>query len=335
MKPRPKLPITISNPFSARILNPKINDGVTPYSCGVRCQYAGEHPTFGAAAPMIMYLYPSLTGGLSVFRSQLPSYQHSFYGNHVKIDGLAGGSATQSTASAVVKWRLVSQALKLSLINNCEANDGWFEAIRVDTPGDNNYWQYTPFEDQINSNGIFTAQGVPKQVFDEYSTFKGNPPTSGNPPVAAPVVNTGTQEIVLPGADVASIGSFATHPTYVTGKLKDLHKYVFQLRPNTREHEFNTLSKDYLIGAHDTVDPNWDSIIIKIYGRSYPANTAAQDAVLTRVHAHVISNQELVFDESVPLARYMTNTKYVEEEMQAAKRANTQVVKAAYISKAK
>lgn len=324
-----KLPITISNPFNSTVLNPKINDGLTPYSSGVRCQYAGEYSCFGAGAPMIVYLYPGITAGMTVYRSNQPSYGTvGHYPNHVGFKLQSDPvKLDQELPTYLTNWRLVSQALRLSLVNNCEANDGWFEAIRIDTDQQEfANWDHVPTG--VPSNAAFGVVGaqtvVPLQTSQELDQVSA--PTT--PPGAA--INTGSQEVNLPGCRLANIPSFATHPTYTTGKLKDLHKYVFQLRPTKRQHEFGALNAT----ANDAaflVDYNFDAICIKIYGRSYP-QPAPDGSVLTRIHAHVVANQELVFDESCVLSRYHTNTKYSEADLQAMKRANTQNIRAGYIS---
>ena len=331
VKSKSKMPITISNPFNSRVLNPKINDGVVPYSTGVRCQFATEYPTFGGGSPMIMYLFPGLTTGLTVFRSSLPSFGNmGVYPNHIVLGRNTAGQVVQQSSTAITHWRTVSQALRLTLINNCEANDGWFEAIRIDTPEETAQWDFVNQGAAVNN--IQEVAVCPKQVRDETNAAEVTPAD----PLSA--FNTGAQNVSVAGHDVQRMGSYATHPTYVTGKLKDIHKYIFQLRPNRREHEMTQLPpvKESVSAAADgLIDNNFDSIIIKIYGRSFPSTANADEVVNTRIHAHLISNQEIVFDEQTPLSRYHTNCRYNESEVMAAKRANTQYVKAAYVSKVK
>lgn len=324
---RAKLPITVANPFSTRVLNPKINDGMTPYSCGLKCQFAAPFTCFGLGSPMIMLLYPSITCGLAVYRSNGAASENlGIYPNHVNFRQTPNGSE-QDVGTAVEKWRLVSQAMRLSLINNCEANDGYFEAIRIDNGWDaKNGFEMGGFIDAqgITPNGAL-KHAIPTQSKDELAATQTAPPMSA-------IDNTGMQPVKLPGHDTAQ--NYLMHNTYTTGKLKDLHKYVFQLRPTERTHEFTRLTYDIGNSSEELIDTNFDMIVIKIYGRSYPGNVPV-DPVLTKIHAHVVSNQELVFDEASNLARFMTNTKYVDSEVEAMKRANTQQVKAGYISKMK
>lgn len=310
---RGKMPITMSNPFNAIVLAPKIPDGLTYSSCGLRLQQA-INITQGLADDMILIFYPGIEGGLYIY-DQFSSFNNDdgsdyTYNNHLNLG--AQNPPTQIPSVRVTQWRLVSQALRLTSVNNCEEADGWFEAIRVDTA---------------------KARDAASAMWEIRD--------GSNVPVAKSRLNNAGATTTTPrGANVQlwsgyqSITNFIEQPSYVTGKLKDLQKHVFQLRPQVREFEFTKLTQGPGAYADEFVDDNFDTIVIKIHGRA-PVN-ADDGGGATRIMAHWISNQEICYDENTQLSRYMTECKYNSSAMAALKSANVQKgVKASYTTKKK
>jgi hypothetical protein len=83
-------------------------------------------------------------------------------------------------------------------------------------------------------------------------------------------------------------------PSYVTGKLKDIHKFVFQSRPDGLNHDFNSNT--------DTLDNGFDCVLIRITGRT----VAGADTNVTKLMCHVVSNQEIVYKSTYALSRFHT-----------------------------
>jgi hypothetical protein len=187
-------------------------------------------------------------------------------------DHFGGGPASPATMAArLAKWRIVSTALKINLINSSEFNDGYFEAIRI-------------------------SMGVENDAHDEDAL---------RTELNAAVTNNNTQMI--------------DQPSYVTGKLKDIHKFVFQSRPDGLNHDFNSNT--------DTLDNGFDCVLIRITGRT----VAGADTNVTKLMCHVVSNQEIVYKSTYALSRFHTESYYL-PNFQAKAAARWVDVKAAYRS---
>jgi len=111
--------------------------------------------------------------------------------------------------------------------------------------------------------------------------------------------------------------SFIDHPTYCTGRLKDIHKYIFQTKPDGNSHNLINWQ------SWDSADSNQDALIIKITGRP---TGSADDA--TKVNCHVVSNQEVVYAPTSTFHRFMTESTY-DSRFDVAVHANAINIKAA------
>lgn len=88
----------------------------------------------------------------------------------------------------------------------------------------------------------------------------------------------------------------ANNQSYQTGKLRDIHRYLFRL--NSRgDHDFLTNMTG--TGQNGVRDPSFDTIIIKITGR-------VDSTQPTIIRYDVISCQELEYQPGTMLARLMT-----------------------------
>jgi hypothetical protein len=72
------------------------------------------------------------------------------------------------------------------------------------------------------------------------------------------------------GSQVEYAGDYntdlANNATYMTGRNRDLHKYIFKLNSFTTEHPFCTVKPT--TDLDQMLDQTWDLILIKIHGRS-------------------------------------------------------------------
>jgi len=257
------------NAFSLKTSTARIPDGKEYASAGIRLQCTREYVS-GASGTLYLAVFAGLNNGVWCAAEKSGDAQpsghipHMGYTNHGMLN-LA--EQTWMADGRIAKWRMVSQALRLSLLNNCDENDGWFEAIRVQVhPG-------------MGGTGWALADGG-----------------SGNGILGADTSNT------LPCINVDM--NMVEHPTYISGKLRDLHKYQFQLMCSNTDRDYrvltNTTEADYF---GNMLDPAFDAIYIKVHCRK------ATDGVQgSRLLAHIVSNQEVVYDETTPLARHMTKT---------------------------
>jgi len=254
-----------ANPFSTSSTSPRIPDNKVYSSCGIRLQAVGEF-TNDTTAPMNFLLFPGINNSLlSTSCVGLDPNGALPFTNHARLQNVEGDITqfTQDPAQSIHKWRTVSCGMKVTLINNSDENDGWFEAIRIQGSFDSGF-------------GLRFVDG------------KGY--------VAS------TDNAVLPAV---TAGNLVEHPTYITGKLRDIHKYMFQLNPQGSDHEFQIVPRDFSGSEANQVlvdNENFDMVFLRIYGRP-GASTP------TRVMVHVVHNQEIVYDEGSTMVRYHGNTR--------------------------
>lgn len=260
------------NAFSTATTNPKIPDGKAYHSAGIRLQAVKEFSN-DSSGTMEFFFFPGINNGCwanSVVAANFGDTSMP-YTNHAVVTG-----TTQNVNGEISKWRLVSQATKISLVNNSDENDGWWEAIRVQTS--NNPNSDNGF-DVVNVSGLSIIGG----------------PQGG-----------------IPGMNVG-ITNLVEHPTYCTGKLRDIHRHIFDLMPQGSDHDFQTFPQTGLSTNAYLDTENYDCIFVRIHGRA-GAETP------TRVMIHTVSNQEVLYNESGTLSRFHSEADNHNAIFQASKR---------------
>lgn len=258
-----------ANAFSTASTSPRIPDNKVYSSCGVRLQAVGEFVNDNTA-PMEFLLFPGLNNALCAFSCTGGQVGDGTVGtlpftNHAKIDLSTPGVFNQDPGTSIHKWRGVSCAMKVTLVNNSDENDGWFEAIRV--------------------QGSDTSGFALTEVAAGLAVI-----AAGAGPL--PAINVGITNLV-------------EHPTYITGKLRDIHKYMFQLNPQGSDHEFEILPRNGNIREATEAyldNENFDFIYLRVHGR-------AGASTPTRLMIHTIFNQEIIYDEASTMVRYHGNTR--------------------------
>lgn len=327
------------DPFSTATTNPKIPDGKATHSCGLRLQAVREWVNGNSGnTTMEFLLFPGISNGLSawsvgtgVYPDDATDSNNSMaYTNHAPLvafdNGTEGGalSVVQPFQGRIVKWRMVSQAARFTLINNSDENDGWWEAVRVQLTGDE------PFDLIRTKASKHEQTGNAGDTWFHIGSMFRDDPNNGNIGYNDNLNNEVTY--VKEGNPImSSAHQMVEHPTYVTGKLRDLHRYSFQLKPQGSDHEFITMNEqivnsgmsyafepgiglDGIAGKHmrdrgdapditkPLMDTGFDAIFIRVHGR--PGGVAGA----TRIMAHVVANQELIYDESSTYARFHNGT---------------------------
>jgi hypothetical protein len=231
--------------------------------------------TSGENGLMNFLLFPGLSNGLIAIGVEEASIndRHMPYTNHGLLLNGGANDLAQDPANEVAKWRVVSQAMKFTLTNNSDENDGWWEAIRV---------MVNTQTDQItNREGFEFIGGGPA---DQFNVYIGSTSTTD-----LPAMNLGITNMV-------------EHPTYVSGKVRDLHRHTFDLMPCGNDHEFNRVPYQLTNGGskqwNSMIDNDgYDAILVRVHGRGGTTSP-------TRLMAHVVCNQEVVYQESASAARY-------------------------------
>lgn len=210
------------NPFSTATTNAKIPDGKSMISSGFRHQESFQINESGTSG-LTIYMYPGLGRGIVVGPGGVDTRPEStrVYENGVIYDG------GQQTSDWVTQWRLVSQGLKLSLVNSDDTNDGWWEAVRMHVPA---------------SPGEFAIDNVTSI------------PTPG---MDFPYLNTGNLAN-NPTYVSGSLKDIHKH-LFVLAPASREHEFL-------RLEKVERTSKDPGDSISQVVDDSHDCIIIKIYG---------------------------------------------------------------------
>lgn len=96
------------------------------------------------------------------------------------------------------------------------------------------------------------------------------------------------------GADeTIDLKQLVNEPSYVTGKIRDLNKYIFQLKPTDTDHDF-TEPTGNTFGPH-THDKNYDSILLLL-----------NQGTTTEVVAHTTHNFEIIFNQDEIMSKFHT-----------------------------
>lgn len=260
------------NAFSTATTNPKIPDGKSYHSCGIRLQAVKEFSN-DATGTMEFLFFPGLNNGCHAQSVVATSFGEISmpYSNHAVIQ-----NRIQEGSSQIMKWRVVSQASRITLVNNSDENDGWWEAIRVQSSAND-----------VNNNGF------------EFNDIGGNDIVGG-------------AQTSFPGI-VPQATTLVEHPTYVTGKLRDIHRHIFDLMPQGSDHDFRELPFDTMTPGQCLDTSNYDCIYVRIHGR-------AGSTTPTRVMIHTVCNQEVLYDESSTLSRFHSESDNHSAAFQASKR---------------
>lgn len=242
-----------AQPFSTLTSNPKIPDGKCGYSAGLRIQAVKECTSASDGIIHIM-MYPGANAGFYTFSPNGPDPSEKRIG---KYDNFMDYATNFTINTSEEKWRLVSQAMKITMINNSDENDGWFETIRIPMSYDD-FQVTTPVGPKLDEAQFLGAVGL----------------------------NTNLVE----------------NSTYVSGKLRDIHRYIFQLNPCANSHDF-TQPSAYRSGATElnvaSLDDSFDCIYVRVHGRK-----AFADSQGTRLMIHNVSNHEVVYDAPDPMSRF-------------------------------
>lgn len=320
------------DPFSNASLTPRIPDGKAISSVGLQIQYRlTVQPSGVNTSEVVFLLQPNILSPL-VWRAIMslsngatpPVFTDGAVNFGIIADQViklqtatdtavpAAGTAAdpwdgvtrigQVKSDSIYKWRVVSQGLHLTLINQSDSNDGWFEACRMNTAS---------FAEQY---------AIAKKVGSDDS-----------------VICWPEKDYWV--LDTAKLTS---QPSYTTGRLRDIHNVIFSLNPEGNDHEFNELfgfapipvvdatpalepAQIYTAGAgvvasakifnrgsfgpdkimDALVDQGWDSIAVRCKTRLNNGNGAPSTLLV-----HVVQNIELVYNDSTQMSRFMTRSVY-------------------------
>jgi hypothetical protein len=236
---------SLLDPFDKTISQPKLLDGKVARSSGIRLRATGEITCAGTGTTYVA-LFPGASNVIAWQVDEVagPITPQPFAGH---LDSVADRANVKST-------RTVGTALRLSLVNSADQNEGYWEAARIPT----NHLDFT-FE------GATSAVSLP-----------------------------------MGGSGNVDLSNYAT---YLTGKLRDIHRFQFKLNAIDNDIKFSRMVTEPPT-TENMVSEQWDTIIIKIHGR-------VEAGAPSQLMYDCISAQEVIYKENTALARLMTSTAYV------------------------
>lgn len=292
-------------PFSVATSQPKIPDGCTSNTIGVKLQQqitSAHHNQIFVLVPMfgtllsrrVMVPQPPPQGG-GLPPPDQPSYEHYYTGDIVPAFTITNTPAvpgppivpqhTESlNESPFSSWRLVSAGLRLKCTSNDNVNGGYWEAVRIN----------------VNESGMQHVMRTldPSTPTDARGRFK----------LTEAFLDT-----------LATKQNWLNNPTYQIGKIKSLSQFEFRLSPQTEDHLFYDIPR--VIETQDSmfvpqtnayvendgvdikhlydwgVDNQWDIIAVSISGEEN-----------SRVLAHAVANYELKVGSSHNQQIFSTET---------------------------
>ena len=250
---------SLLDPFDKGMSQPKLLDGKVSRSSGIRLRATGEITCNGLGSTYIA-LIPGASNVLC-WRvdddPMIPEVTPTPFQGH--LDSVADRDNVKAT-------RVVGAALRLSLVNSADQNEGYWEAARIPT---------SALDFSLTQTAVGDPLAVPPTV-DEFNT---------------------AVSLKLGSLDLSN------YATYLTGKLRDIHRYQFKLNAIDNDINFQRILTEPPT-VDQFVSEQWDSIIIKVHGR-------VEIGAPSMIMYDCISCQETIYTENTALARLMTTSPYV------------------------
>jgi hypothetical protein len=238
---------SLLDPFDKGMSQPKLLDGKVSRSSGIRLRATGEI-TCNSTGSTYIALIPGISNVLCWRIDNDPLVPE------VTPTPFQGHLDTAIDRANVKGVRSVGTALRLSLVNSADQNEGYWEAARIPTSA---------------LDFIFTA---------------------GTPTSTSLYMTLGALDL-------------SNYQTYLTGKLRDIHRYQFKLNAIDNDINFSRLVTEPP-QVDQFVSEQWDTIIIKVHGR-------VELGAPSMIMYDCISCQEVIYKENTALARLMTTSPYV------------------------
>lgn len=250
---------SLLDPFDKGMSQPKLLDGKVSRSSGIRLRATGEI-TCNSSGSTYIALIPGASNVLCWRVDNDPLVPE------VTPEPFQGHLDSVPDRANVKAVRSVGTALRLSLVNSADQNEGYWEAARIPTSA-------------LDFSFTKTLEGDPLAVpptMDEYNT--------------SVKMNLGSLDL-------------SNYATYLTGKLRDIHRYQFKLNAIDNDINFSRILTEPP-AVDQFVSEQWDTIIIKVHGR-------VEIGAPSMMMYDCISCQECIYTENTALARLMTTSVYV------------------------
>lgn len=279
------------NAFSTATTAPKVPDGKCSHSVGQRNAFSFTKAS--KEGRITILLEPSLPVPLITCTDKTPSATNikgSINTKQLCVKNpqvsTAGGINGEKDVQSLDRYRIVSQGLRVTPINNSESNNGWFEAIRIASSFDRKF--IAAFE----PSGSVLVPTVP-------TPGDGDDDMSVDDTTIADYGGFGLS--VGAESDIWNAENWANHPSYVTGRLRDLGKHYFGLQC-VGDRDFSMFTDDQTSGSL-LFDQNFDCVFLRIH------STPAEDkSIQTAVHIHCVQNIEGIYDSQSAMSRFQSTS---------------------------
>lgn len=276
------------NPFSTAVQAAKICDGSTAFSVATR--YSLSQQLTSTDGLIYMMLVPNILSPL-VYRTTtatgLTTIPYNFAtsaARSMSIEDDPDNADIELGPQVPNSYRIVSQGLRLSLLNNATDNDGWFEAIRVNPNYENTEMRVTVARNYIHHDPLLFEKGL----------------------------------LVPEDNLTANTQDWSMSPGYVTGKLRDIHKHLFMLHRED-DASYIDITPGTLVWDETTrvlfpnqiqdkifwLDKKMDSVLIRIYANAVDDTTRTTQLAM---HVHCIQHVEECYNERSTLSRFQQKT---------------------------
>jgi len=349
------------NPFSDAITGAVVPDGKMQMSLGLKLQNRDEL-TMNTTGQLEILLFPGWGNGVAIWGDQrqivfvpAPIAENRVYtimqpytqeGQFIMDEDVSATHyiGARQAVNTAATWRLVSQGLKLSLTNNSDQNDGWWESIRLPIDNDPNQWSFSQTTEDRSTgvheltNAVITANQAEwfgklslLNLVDNNSYETGRIRDLDQHAFMLKCINNDREPV-----DVKDNYNFANDEfdliiSDVLSTFSKGQKYVITgagTSSQTPGSEFglNTASAQEFINGN--LDRSFDCIYIRIHGR--PANADPNGPQTpTRILSHVVANHEIVYNNNQLLHRIMRPAPYHQGVMNYVAAAMNNVTKSA------
>lgn len=281
---------TVYNAFAANNRDPKLPDGKCITSLGTMNTQIGS--VIAGEDTMDILLYPGLMSGcyISNVADKGPTTgeagpQILKYDNHHNIQAVytPGTDGNPDFPERVVtpngnkltNWRIVSQALKITHLNDSEDDSGWFEAIKFNPSADVEKWECGSLNN-LTTNGIRPRE----DLFNLVGQGLVDKPNY----IAGKLRNIGKLNFFLS----------------CYNNSHDFVPYDNDITVDTDKPEADPLL------INQFWDANMDCVLIRVHGRKDPVGATNDCCRGTKLLLHLRSMQELIHHTDAPLAKHMT-----------------------------
>ena len=322
----------LHNPFAGSTSQPKIPDGKVSTSLGFSLQNVKEYFNKPGFNTLHCILYAGQKSAFAIWDvDDSLKYKSSRDFDVLSFNDAGGYDISQLVAlsdaqptpgegdiiqnDSYALHRVVSVGLQMKLLNPADENDGWWEAIRVNRPFDENEYYMT------NVSGLSTGEEA--------------------------AIVPDLKQMGLDEADMVN------DPTYSTGILRDLDNVQFNLAGRLDYHDYRVMDAKHPVSFDGTsfdictyntitqlsrftdedvareiinqgIDNSFDMIYIRLHCRA--RTSSSEEFNGSRLHCNVVSNQEVYFNSGTRDNRYHTPSYSIGEQTCAlhmnARRAN-------------